>query len=130
MKTSKNRSPLIIFKKRRHALHEIPNPRGIVCRRCFQIQFPICSANFSNNISINQASVNERKNTRLNLWNLLTIKFSFTWSDHKSPCKKSPHKFAQKRLFPMPSFFMTKVPPYFVEGRGDTMLYLHIFSHF
>ena len=24
-----------IFFKRRQALHEIPNPRGIVCRRCF-----------------------------------------------------------------------------------------------
>ena len=30
----------------------------------------------------------------------------------------------------MQSFFMKKVPPYFVGGREDTMLYLQIFSHF
>ena len=30
----------------------------------------------------------------------------------------------------MQSFYMKKVPSYFIEGRGDTMLYLQIFSHF
>ena len=30
----------------------------------------------------------------------------------------------------MQSFYMKKVTPYFIEGRGDTMLYLQIFSHF
>ena len=30
----------------------------------------------------------------------------------------------------MQSFSMKKVPPYFVAGRGDTMLYPQIFSHF
>ena len=30
----------------------------------------------------------------------------------------------------MQSFFMKKVPPYSVRGKGDTMLYLQIFSHF
>ena len=37
-----DRSPLKIFKKRRQALHEIPNPRDIVCRSV---------VNFSNNTS-------------------------------------------------------------------------------
>ena len=31
---------------------------------------------------------------------------------------------------PCRAFLGKKVPPYFVMGRGDSMLYLHIFSHF
>ena len=53
----------------------------------------------------------------------------FAWSDHKSPCKTSPHKFAQESLSPHAKFFQEKSPPYFLGGTwgGDTMLYLHIF---
>ena len=46
----------------------------------FQIQSPICGVNFSNDISITQVSVNERKNFWLDHWNLLTINFPFAWS--------------------------------------------------
>ena len=39
-------------------------------------------------------------------------------------------KFAEKSLFLHAKLFMEKVPPYFVEGRKDTMLYLQIFHPF
>ena len=49
------------FLKQKTGLHEIPNTRGIVCRRCFKAQSPICGVNFSNNTSITKVRVNERK---------------------------------------------------------------------
>ena len=56
-------------------LHEIPNPRGKVRRRCFQSQSPSCGANFSNNISITQVRVNERKNNLTRSLKALSINF-------------------------------------------------------
>ena len=48
-----------------------------------------------------------------------------------SPHVKHPLKNLPKKVcYPMQSFFMKKVSPYFVGGRGDTMLYLQIYSHF
>ena len=38
-----------------------PNPEAQCTEGVFQSQFPICGVNFSNNISITQARVNERK---------------------------------------------------------------------
>ena len=40
IKESKNRSLLKKFKQRRQDLHEISNPRSIVCRRCFSNSTP------------------------------------------------------------------------------------------
>ena len=39
-----------------------PTPETKCAEGVFQIQSPICDVNFSNNISITQARVNERKN--------------------------------------------------------------------
>ena len=39
-----------------------PTPEGKCAEGVFQIQSPICGVNFSNNISITQVRVNERKN--------------------------------------------------------------------
>ena len=44
----------------------------------------------------------------------------------KHPLQNLPKKVCS----PMQIFFMKKVAPYFVGGRGDTMLYLQIFSYF
>ena len=38
-----------------------PTPEAKCAKGVFQIQSPICGVNFSNNISITQVSVNERK---------------------------------------------------------------------
>ena len=38
-----------------------PIPEAKCAKGVFQIQSPICGVNFSNNISITQVSVNERK---------------------------------------------------------------------
>ena len=64
IKTSKNRSPLKILKKRRQALYEIPNPRGSVEKVLFKFN-PLLVV-FSNNISIPQVRVN-KKETELDL---------------------------------------------------------------
>ena len=47
-----------------------------------------------------------------------------------SPHVKHPPINFPKKSFPTQSFFTKKVPPYFVERRGNTMLYFHIFPHF
>ena len=39
-----------------------PTPQAKFAEGGFQIQSPICSANLSNNISITQVKVNDRKN--------------------------------------------------------------------
>ena len=39
-----------------------PTPEVKCAKGVFQIQSPICGVNFSNNISITQVRVNERKN--------------------------------------------------------------------
>ena len=54
-----NSSPLI-FLKRRQTLNEIFNSEGV-----FQIQFPIYSVNFSNNMLIPQVKINWSKTTFL-----------------------------------------------------------------
>ena len=40
--------------------------------------------------------------------------------------KQSPHKFAQKSLFPHEKLFKEKKGPPLILGGGDTMLYLHM----
>ena len=71
-----------------------------------------------------------RGKTWLDFWNLLTTitpLHDLIISPHvKHPLKNLPQKFCS----PMQSFFKKKVSPYFVRGRGDTTLYLQIFSHF
>ena len=50
------------FKKKTfHSLHEISTPEAQCAEGVFQIQFPICGVNISNNISVTQIRVNERK---------------------------------------------------------------------
>ena len=44
--------------------------------------------------------------------------------------KHLPKNLHKKVCFPMHSLFTEKVSLYFVRGRGDTMLYHQIFSHF
>ena len=44
--------------------------------------------------------------------------------------KYLPKNFPKQVCSPMQSFFMKKVSPYFVGRRGDTMLYLQIYSDF
>ena len=58
----------------------------------------------------------------LNIWNL-------AWSDHYSPCKTSPKKFAPKFFFPYAKLFLWEKFPILCRGEGDTMIYLQIFSY-
>ena len=121
----------IFLKKRRQALHGITKPEHSVQNVFFKFSLLFFGVNFSNNISINQVRVNERKTNVIGLWNLLTINFSLAWSGNCSPCKIfSPISLTKTVCFPMQSFFAKKVLPYFADGRGDTMFYFHISSHF
>ena len=53
----------IIFLKKEDRLYmKSPSPEAKCVRGVFQIQSPICGVNFSNNTSITQVRVNERKN--------------------------------------------------------------------
>ena len=62
--TSKNRSPLqfLLKKKKTRLCMKSPTPEAKYAQGVFQIQFPICVVNVSNNISATQVRVNERKN--------------------------------------------------------------------
>ena len=48
----------------------------------------------------------------------------------RTHAKQPSTNFPNKTCSPLQSFFKKKVPPYFGGDIGDTMLYLHIFSHF
>ena len=52
-----------------------PTPEAKCAEGVFQSQSPICGANFSNNISMTQVSVNERKTNLTRSLKALTINF-------------------------------------------------------
>ena len=109
---------------------KFPTPEAQCAEGVFQIQSPICGVNFSNNISITQVRVNERE-TELD--STFETSEPLTSPLHDliigSHVKHLPINLLEKVYSPMQSFFKKKFPPYLVGGRGDTMLYLHIFSH-
>ena len=61
IKISKNRSPLIIFRKEDRFSMKYPTQEAQCAEGIFQIQTPICGVNFSNNISIPQVRVKKRE---------------------------------------------------------------------
>ena len=76
IETSQNRSPLKMFKKRRPAVHEISNPRGIVRRRWFSNSIPyLWCLLFKWYINNPGQGKQEGNWTWLDLWNLLTLNF-------------------------------------------------------
>ena len=72
----------------------------------------------------------QEKLTWLDLWNLLAITSPLHDLIISLYVKHPPKNFPKKVSSPMQTFFMKNVSPYFVGERGDTMLYLQIFSHF
>ena len=95
------------------------------CACIFKIQSPICGANFSNNISITQLRVNERRT------NLTGPNFPLMHNLIISLHVKHPPQICPRKFVPScKAFFTKKVSQYFAVGRGDNMLYLHIFFHF
>ena len=52
----------VILLKKDRVYMKSPTPQAECAKAVFQIQSPICSANLSNNISITQVKVNDRKN--------------------------------------------------------------------
>ena len=58
------------------------------------------------------------------------VNFPFICSDDYSSYKTYPKNLPEKVCSLMQSFLMKKVPPYFVGGRGHTLLYFQIFPHF
>ena len=102
-----------------------PQPQSQCAEGVFQIQFIICDANFSNNISITQVRVNDRKTSLSRPLKRLKHYFSPLYYLIINPYVKHPpahpHKFVQKSIFLHAKLLYEK---------GDTMLYLHISPHF
>ena len=106
-------------------------PEAKFAKGVFQIQSPISVVNFSNNISKTQIRVNEWKKYLYSTFRTLQpLTSNHASSDHKTRCKTTYQKFAQNILVPHAKLFYYKGSTIFCRGRGDTMLYLQIFSHF
>ena len=85
-----------------------PAPEAKCAKSVFQIQSPICGVDFSNNMSITQVRVNERKNNLTLPLKLLNHQLPLAWSDHEFPCKISPKTFAPKMFVPHSNLFYEK----------------------
>ena len=122
---------IIFFKKEDRLYMKSSIPEAKFAKGVFQIQSPISVVNFSNNISKTQIRVNEWKKYLYSTFRTLQpLTSNHASSDHKSRCKTTYQKFAQIILVPHAKLFYYKGSTIFCRGRGDTMLYLQIFSHF
>ena len=119
---------ILFFKKRRQSLHEIPNPRGKLCKRCFSNSIPcLCSWLFKQYINNPGQGQWEKKLTWLDLWNLFTINFPLCMIWSLVLCKTSHRKNCPKFLPPCKTLFWKRFPHTLQGGRGDTMSYLQTF---